>query len=118
MSRVADFFKWAVDTFGPIAQDPDERVARFVEEAVELAHAAHMPREKLERLIERCYSRPRGDLYREMGQAIVTLELYGASIAMDTEQAAEDEWTRVRSIPKDEWNRRHDAKVALGIASN
>jgi hypothetical protein len=43
MSRPRDFLAWAVDTFGPIAAADMERTRRFVEEALELAHAMGLP---------------------------------------------------------------------------
>ncbi len=39
MLRPKAFLQWAIDTFGPVAANRDERAARFVEEAIELAHA-------------------------------------------------------------------------------
>lgn len=52
----------------------------------------------------------------EAGQAQVTLELFAKSQLIDLEVEADREFFRVQKIPKEEWLRRHAAKVALGIA--
>lgn len=114
--RAKLFLAWAVEMFGPIAMDRQERVARFVEEAIELAHAEAMPLDKLRRIMQRVYSRPKGDTAREIGQAQVTLECLAESIQISADDQANLEWERVQSIPPDEWGRRHAAKVEIGIA--
>jgi hypothetical protein len=112
------FLQWAQDTFGDVALNPAERLMRFVEEAVELALACDMPRRTVEKIVERVYSRSPGNIALEAAQCQVTLELWAKVLRIDLEAAADDEFRRVRSIPKEEWDRRHAAKVALGIAKN
>ena len=116
MDRPREFLDWAVKMFGPIAMDDQERMARFVEEAVELAHAGFMPAEKLQAIIQRVYSRPAGTIRKEVGQAQATLECYAECMGLSADEEAAREWERVQSIPPEEWQRRHAAKVALGIA--
>lgn len=114
--RPKKFLKWAVDMFGPVALDRRERIARFVEEAVELAHAEQMPPAMLSRIIERVYSRPPGETPKEVGQAQACLETFAESIGLSSDGEAQREWDRVRTISSEEWQRRHAAKQALGIA--
>ena len=116
MDRPRLFLEWAVKMFGPVAMDHDERLARFVEEAVELAHAGFMSADKLQAIVQRVYSRPAGTIRKEVGQSQATLECYAECMGLSAEQEAEREWQRVQEIPQDEWQRRHAAKVALGIA--
>lgn len=116
MYRPKEFLAWAVETFGPVALERKERLARFVEEAIELAHADGMKRADLDRLIERTYSRPIGHLWREIGQAQACLETYAEAIGVSADEQAQKEFDRVRSIPREEWTRRHAAKVDIGIA--
>lgn len=116
MSRPAEFLQWAVEMFGRVALDHTERVDRFIEEAAELAQASGMPRRKFDAILDRVYSRPAGKLDKEIGQAQATLEVMAENIGLSSDELAEREFTRVRSIPKEEWQRRHSAKVALGIA--
>lgn len=116
-ARPTLFLAWAVDTFGQIAISRDERAARFIEEAIELVHVEKLPKDVLLRIIERVYSRPRGDVYKEIGQAQVTLECLAENVGLSADAEAEREFARVRSIPLEEWTKRHDAKVALQIAN-
>jgi len=55
-----EVFRWAVDTFGPIAKDRVERATRFVEEATELAQACGVSEARMRAVVERVYSRPPG----------------------------------------------------------
>jgi hypothetical protein len=116
MARPKEFLDWAVTTFGPIANDRTERLMRFIEEAVELAHAESLPEIALQRVIERVYSRKPGATYREVGQAQACLETFAESIGLSSDKEASIEFARVRCIPKEDWQKRHAAKVAIGIA--
>lgn len=117
IDRPARFLAWAHDTFGNVALDPRERTLRFVEEAIELAHAMGVDIGTLDAIGDRVYRRPAGDPLKEMGQSLATLELLGEAMAIDIDAEATKEFHRVQSIPKEEWAKRHGAKVALGIAS-
>jgi hypothetical protein len=114
--RAKVFLAWARETFGPVAMVRGERLMRFVEEAIELAHADEMERPTLEAIINRVYSRPRGEITKEIGQAQACLETYAENIGESSELLAEIEWQRVQRIPQAEWERRHAAKQDLGIA--
>lgn len=116
IDRPSHFLQWARETFGDIALDAHERTMRFVEEAIELAHAMSLESETVEAIIRRVYSRPFGLVSREIGQCLATLELLASVVAVDADQEATAEFARVKAIPKTEWDRRHKAKVALGIA--
>ena len=117
IDRPGRFLAWARETFGEIALDPRERTLRFVEEAIELAHASDVDHVTLQAIIKRVYARPAGGVPKEMGQALATLELLAKATGIDADAEATKEFYRVQSIPKDEWERRHSAKVAIGIAS-
>jgi hypothetical protein len=104
--------------FGTVALDRKERASRFIEEAIELCHAVGLEDDVILATLNRVYERPRGDLRKEIGQAQATLETFAENEGMSSEEEAQREWARVRTIPQGEWKRRHDAKVALGIASN
>jgi NTP pyrophosphatase (non-canonical NTP hydrolase) len=108
---------WAVEMFGPVAANWDERAARFLEEAIELAQAEKLPFDVVRKIVDRVYARPAGDTQREVGQAMMTLECLAENLDIDAAAEAQKEFDRVRSIPKEEWTRRHTAKAALGIAN-
>lgn len=114
--RPRDFLAWGEATFGKIALDRQERITRFLEEAIELAQAENLPKEMIERILARVYSRAKGNIGREIGQAQATLEIYAESIGMSANDEADREFARVQSIPKEVWKERHAAKVALRIA--
>lgn len=114
--RPKAFLAWAVEIFGPIAKLRSERLLRFIEEAIELAHADGMEREVFNRVADRVYSREPGEINKEIGQAQACLETYAENIGESSAALAEKEWQRVQSIPRAEWERRHAAKAALGIA--
>lgn len=119
--RQVDFYCWAVEVFGPIAADPHERASRFLEEAIELAHAVGLNRERVDGLTARVYSRSRGDVAREAGQVGITLlalcECLGRlSHGMSAETEELREWARVTSIPAEEWRARQQAKAQQGLA--
>lgn len=117
MNRQQVGLAWAVDTFGDIANHPTERTFRFIEEAVELAHSMCIDKDLIWRVIERIYARPRGATSNEIGQVGLTLELLAECLDIDANHEIARELERIQSIPKDEWAKRHAAKVALGIAS-
>lgn len=116
IDRPTRFLAWAHETFGDIALDPAERTMRFVEEAIELAMACNMPRATVEKIVDRVYTRRQGCIDVEVAQCQVTLELLAKVQRIDLDAVATEEFYRVQSIPKEEWSRRHGAKVALGIA--
>lgn len=117
IDRSSRFLAWACETFtADIAMNPAERLMRFVEEAVELAFSCDMPLETVEKIVTRVYSRGPGNIEQEAAQCQVTLELWAKVAKLDLEWAATREFERVQSIPKEEWERRHAAKVKLGIA--
>jgi hypothetical protein len=119
MTRPREFMRWAGEIFGPISLDPHERVTRFLEEALEVAHAAGVQPVLLDKIIDRVWQKAPNpsDLPKEIGQAQACLEMFSESIGLSADEEANREFDRVRIIPKDEWTRRHQAKVALGIAS-
>lgn len=117
MRTQLEILDWAVETFGPVARDRQERTMRFAEEAIELAHAMGLHGDVLVSIIRRVYSREAGQIPREIGQAQMTLEALAAVVGENADLEAEREFMRVKSVPKEEWTRRHQAKVAIGIAA-
>lgn len=115
--RPSRALNWAVEMFGDVALEPRERTMRFIEEAIELAHALHLERETLDAITERVYGRGHGKIYQEVGQTQMTLEGLAKVIGIDLEGEADREFFRIQAIPKSEWQRRHAAKQAIGIAT-
>lgn len=112
----ARVLQWAVDSFGEIARNRDERAARLAEEAMEVAQAEGVPLETLKRIADRIYSRPLGELGQEVGGLGITLYALAANCGLDLFGEIEREWKRVLSKPRDWWQRKHAEKVAAGTA--
>jgi hypothetical protein len=115
MARPQDFYHWAIATFGPIATSTEERVARFLEEAIEVAHSNRLPPHVILRLVDRVYSREPGAMPQEIGQAQICLECLAESLGLSADAEADAEFARVQALPKDHWVQRQRAKAELGI---
>lgn len=109
-------FIWAKEMFGEVATDPRERAMRFLEEAVEVSHSLGLDVDTTLAIVDRVYDRDQGVISRELGQAQITLEVLAKALEVDIEEEANKEFYRIQAVPKAEWERRHAAKQALGIA--
>lgn len=107
---------WAITTFGSVAADRRERLLRFIEEAIETAHAGNLSADDLGRVIVRVFGRDPGEISFEMAQAGLCLIMLSAVVGIDLREGEKAEYARIQAISKEEWARRHAAKVRLGIA--
>lgn len=102
--RVTD---WIRSTFGEdVITDIPERVARFMEEAIELGQALGATREDMYRLITYTYSRALGEPEQEIGGVMVTLNGLATAVGINTLEAAETELARnIRNAPsiREKW---------------
>lgn len=114
--RQQQALKWALDNFGPIAANRDERAARLVEEAIEVAQAERVSLDVIIRIAERVYARPPGELGQEIGGVGLTLDILAENAGHDAESDTQQEFERVRSKPRNRWQRKHREKVAAGTA--
>jgi hypothetical protein len=89
---------WGRETFGEIALDRNERACRFLEEALELAQCEGVTCDRAHRIMQRVYSRPKGELGKEIGQAMITLEILAENAGISAEVEAAREFSRLRSI--------------------
>ena len=98
--RVAE---WLAACFGRnVAMDRDERLHRFLEEALELAQASGCTKDDAVQLVNYVFSRPPGDLVGEVGGVMVTLAGLCEASGVDLEDASELElarnWSRTEEI--------------------
>ena len=114
--RQSQILDWVRDKFGAGGVMPRERAARFLEEAVEAAQAAGLPKDEAGRIVGRVFERPAGDVAQEIGGAGMTLEALAESLGVERETATNAEWCRVQTLDDDDLNARHAAKAAAGIA--
>jgi hypothetical protein len=121
-TRGAEMTQWAVDTFGPVALNKSERLMRFVEEAIETAHAGLLPVIVLDRIIDRVYSYEnipmpgREAFAKELAQAMLTLECLAHVHGIDVNAEVDKEVARLKASDPEERRARHRKKVELGIA--
>lgn len=115
--RASEALRWAVQMFGSVVYDRQERAARLLEEALELAHSQRLDPRIASALLNRVYSRPVGDVAEEIGQVQLALDILSENLGLDPYLEAEREFRRVQAIPKEEWQRRHRGKVAEGVAA-
>jgi len=111
-----DVLEWIVASFGQHAHNRDERAARLVEEAIEIAQAAGVPLAVLRRIADRVYARPAGELRQEIGGLGITILGLAANCGIDFAAETLREWQRVLSKPQDWWQYKHAEKVAAGTA--
>ncbi|GMU51027.1 MAG: hypothetical protein AMXMBFR33_01730 [Candidatus Xenobia bacterium] len=121
MTRQKRILEWAVRTFGPVfgkanIQSKEERALRFLEEALETAHASELGYVQALAMLNRVYSRPQGDLAQEIGSALLCLEALAEAAGVDAQAELEREFARVQAISPEEFAIRHAAKKSAGLA--
>ncbi len=108
---------WVVEMFGEESlSDKDERVLRVLEEALELAQALGITREKASSLADRVYSRPVGEPVQKVSGVGITIFAMAESLGVDALQVMETEYARI-SDPnlKTKILKKHLDKVAAGF---
>ncbi|WOI52416.1 hypothetical protein [Parvularcula sp. LCG005] len=92
-NRVA---RWLRACFAPaIAESKEERVTRFLEEALELVQSEGFDRDRVYRMVEYVFDRSPGDPAQEVGGVIITLAAYSGVAGIDLEDAAVKELVRI-----------------------
>lgn len=100
--RVAE---WRAACFGRnVAFDKDERLHRFVEEALEPAQASGCSKDDVVQLVDYVFSRPPGDLAGEVGGVMVTLAGLCEASDINLEDSGELELAR-------NWRRTDDIRA-------
>lgn len=115
MTRAEEFYAFAVETFGSTAENPGERVLRFLEEAIELAQAAGITQNMIDATTYRVYGRPQGNIAQEFAQCMVTLEMAAMRLGVDLNTVADAELERFKSTPMQFWRDKFEAKRRAGI---
>lgn len=113
--RQRQALKWVVETFGDIALARNERIDRFIEEAIELAQAVGMTKERLLSIAEYVYGRPQGVPFQEMGGVSLTFLLLCESHGVSADDAEREELARAFSLDKLKLRMKQNAKAAAGV---
>ena len=109
--------KWIMRTFGvSVFWDRRERARRFLEESLELVQAMELPRVEAQRLLNRIYSRPAGEVVQEIGGVGITFLALCNAEGHDFDLVLEAELSRVEALPPEYWRKRQAAKAEAGVA--
>jgi len=115
-NRQHETLNWAQKTFGnQTANNTGERIARFAEEALELAQAAGMDKSTVLALVDYVFSRPVGEIKQEMGGVGISLLAYAEHIGISANEAEHEEFIRVTSKDAAYFQTRQNAKAVAGI---
>lgn len=110
--------RWVRETFGvALAEDRHERIARLVEEVIELAQAEDFPSVRIIDIASHVYAKPKGVARLEAGGVFVTLLAYLNCIGENATHVLQDELRRIYAIPHEVWAKRHALKAQKGIAA-
>jgi hypothetical protein len=109
-------YEWVVRVFGTRNAMSGERAARFVEEAVELVQAVGLSRERVMAIVDVVYSRPKGDVFQEIGGVGLTLLALAAAVNYSAEVAEVAEMCRVFAKSDAHFRARQTEKAGQGIA--
>lgn len=86
---------WVAQTHGIASQNHlDERVARFIEEAIELAQACDMSEGQVDKINSYVYGRVKGSIRQELGGVMVCLGALASCVNLDMDMAGETELKR------------------------
>lgn len=112
-TRVQD---WVLACFPASAHsDIDERVHRFLEEALELSQASGCSRDDAIALVDYVFSRPEGEVAQETGGVLVTLAALCSTQGISMDHAGENElarnWSRIDQIRAKQASKPHGAAL-------
>lgn len=108
--------EWISTRFGQTAlQDPQERIARVVEEACELSQASGMEIADLEAIAAYVYARPPGEVKQEAAGVAVTLFALAEGYRFDLLLETEKEIERITHLPATISQQKQAAKAAAGV---
>ncbi len=108
---------WVRSRFGEsVLTNRQERAARILEEAHELAQAEGVPFMQVVLISQRTYSRPVGDPDNEAAGVRLTLEGWGVAADRDVDELARREMDRLEKLDPEVSRRKHADKARAGTA--
>ena len=72
----------------------------------------------MEAMLYRVYKREPGEISKELGQCMVTLELVALLHGISLETQADLQLLRFKAAPAEHWRERQNAKKKLGLTSD
>ncbi len=115
--RQAAIGKWVRSTFGEECYTHDERIMRFLEEAIELVQTEDISIERILRLAIHVYSKPKGVPYQEIGGVSITLLAYCEFLGISADTCELTEWGHISAINPEYFRNRHNKKADANIAA-
>jgi hypothetical protein len=115
-ARQANVLSWVKRTFGASLLVIEERVARLLEEVVELAQAEGLSEEKAHALVAHVYGKPSGAIVQEVGGIGVTLLAYCGAAGISADGCEAAEVARVLALPAEHFRTRQNIKAAAGVS--
>lgn len=108
---------WTVTRLGEAClTDRHERAVRLVEEAIELCQAEGVTQEFVQRVLDRAYSRPVGDVEQEGGGVGLTFLAWAFAAKLDPMEITQRELERIEAKPLDFYRRKQEEKARAGTA--
>lgn len=108
--------RWATRVFGTITTRIEERAMRVVEEAIEVAQAAGISQNTVEKILYRIYGKEPGRIEEEMGGLLVTTLAMCEVLGAEADELERNEIERILALPEGRVQEKHETKRALGIA--
>lgn len=109
---------WATRSFGrEHVYNFSIRALRLAEEAVELAQAYGIPREKMLELVGIVYGRPAGAPEQELGGVMMTATVLAAAHGHDPDAFFQIELRRVLAKSTEHFAKRNQDKLDLGLTA-
>jgi hypothetical protein len=116
-SRQHIVYEFVNRTFGVTSnKSVHERIARFIEEAIELAQSEDFDVDELKHIVDYVYSKPKGERNQEVGQVSITLLAYCEAVNISADAEEIKELNRILSLDAEYFRRRHQIKVNVGIS--
>jgi NTP pyrophosphatase (non-canonical NTP hydrolase) len=110
--------EWAERSFGrEHVYNFSIRALRLAEEAVELAQAYGIPKDKMLNLVEIVYKRPKGNPEQELGGVMMTATVLAGAHGHDPDVFFEEELRRVLRKSPEHFAERNQDKLDLGLTA-
>lgn len=109
-------WNWGVAAFGPRHMTSKyERALRMLEEAMELAQACEVSKEKAMLSLDYVYARPVGDAYTELGDVLMTTLALTSNLNYDADDVLTSRFMIVTSKPFEKYAARNQEKIDAGL---
>mgnify|MGYP001115441428 CR=1 FL=1 len=108
---------WAKTNFGAIAYKQEERVLRFLEEAVELCQALDLPKEKITHLVDVVYNKEKGPVAKELTDVQLNLYALAEHLKYPLQKESEEAFLYCLSRDQTFWRERQEKKYAAGTST-